>query len=243
MPNARPRAVWAFLLFLLIIFPRPAIAATIAPTVYEQDDLGDPVLLKDFTYSLSVDCAAAVINVIVMDGHNKPVESAYTYLKYIDFSTPLISKGPTDREGFVLHKLPGSTTLMRGLFILVIEKAGFRSKEIHFDISGCYGPPRQPKPPAAKPPSGNSASGNNSTRINSSNGSGPQENTTSQSQSNATDSTNASANRTGRNGTGIMAEMAGMAGKMCLPAFAIAFLVPLAYLSAVFNSFFKSGKQ
>jgi hypothetical protein len=139
----------ALALLLALFLPLLHANVVIAPTVYEQDDFGDPVLLQDFTYSLSVDCTAATISVIAMDEKNKPVEGAYTYLKYIDFSSPLISKGPTDREGFVLHKLPGSTKLMRGLFVLVMEKNGFRGKEVHFDISGCYSNGTiQPKPPA-----------------------------------------------------------------------------------------------
>ncbi len=150
----------AALLLLLLLFA-PLHANVIAPTVYEQKDLGDPIFLHDFTYSLSADCTAATISIIVMDDHNVPVEGAYTYLKYVDFSSPLLAQGPTDREGFILDKLPGSSTLMRGLFILVIEKKGFRNKEVHFDISGCYSNKTavQPAPPAAKPPANNTTSG------------------------------------------------------------------------------------
>lgn len=125
-------------LAVLLLLTPLAHAIVIGPTVYEQDDLGDPVFLQDFTYSLSADCTAATITSVAMDGKNRPVEGARTYLKYVDFATPLISQGPTDREGVKLHKLPGSPLLMRGMFVLVMEKEGFRSKEIHFDISGCY---------------------------------------------------------------------------------------------------------
>lgn len=147
------RGMAALLLLLLL----PLLHANVvAPTIYEQEDLGDGTVLSDFTYSLSVDCTAATISIIVMDSHNTPVEGADTYLKYVDFSSPLIAQGQTDREGFRLDKLPGSSLLMRGLFILVIEKKGFRNKEVHFDISGCYSnkTTTQP-PPAAKPPANN----------------------------------------------------------------------------------------
>jgi len=147
-------------------------AVTIGPHIYEQKDMGDPAL-EDFTYSLSVDCTAAAINLIVMDDDTARVQDANAYLKYIDFSSPLIANGVTDKDGFVVLKLPGDVKLMRGLFILVIEKKGFRNKEIHFDITGCltntsWIPPAVPvtpkpnytyNPPPTNPPQQN-ASGN-----------------------------------------------------------------------------------
>lgn len=121
-----------FALFLSLSF-----AATIGPRIFEQDDFGDPSW-EQFVYSVGVDCEQATIKLIVMDGDYQRVEEANTYLKYVDYSSPLISSNSTGGDGVVLHKLPGSTQLMRGLFILVIEKQGFRTKEVHFDIYGCY---------------------------------------------------------------------------------------------------------
>ncbi|MDD5340303.1 MAG: hypothetical protein PHV13_03565 [Candidatus ainarchaeum sp.] len=210
-------------LLLALFLPLLHANVVIPPTVYEQDDFGDPVLLQDFTYSLSVDCTAATISVIAMDEQNKPVEGAYTYLKYIDFSSPLISKGPTDREGFVLHKLPGSTKLMRGLFVLVMEKNGFRGKEVHFDISGCYSNGTvQPKPPAAKPPANNTTTAPpadvpppfNYTPL-------------------PTGANNTTGNQSGAPGTG-----AENASGMCLPAF----LIALSMAMVVIFKFLKRGK-
>ena len=112
-------------------------ALVIGPRIYEQQNLGD-VSLSEFTYSLSVDCTASTISLIVMNANNSPVKDAQSYLKYIDFSAPLISRGTTDKDGFKLHKLPGDTRVMRGLFVFVIEKNGYRNKEIHFTLEGCY---------------------------------------------------------------------------------------------------------
>jgi hypothetical protein len=128
----------AAVVLLLVLFLTPLHAKSVAPTIYEQKDMGDESVLRQLTYSISVDCTAAAINLIVMDDHNQPLGGADTYLRYVDFSTPLIAQGKTDKNGFILEKLPGSTLLMRGLFILVMEKNGFLNKEIHFDISGCY---------------------------------------------------------------------------------------------------------
>ena len=145
------------MLFLLLL---PMI---VAPTIYEQEDFGSESL-EEFTYSISVDCTAGTIKLIVGDEDNKPVEDANTYLKYIDFAQPLISSGETDKEGKVVHKLPGNVKLMRGFFIMVIQKTDYKSKEIHFDISRCHAnetieetvePEEEPpeiEPPAAPPP-------------------------------------------------------------------------------------------
>ena len=141
------------LVLLLVLFLTPLHANVVAPTIHEQADLGDDTVLKDFTYSIGVDCIASAIRLTVLDDRNKPVQGASTYLKYVDFSTPLIDQGATDQDGFILEKLPGSPTLMRGLFILVIEKSGFRDKEIHFDISGCYSNTTAKAP--VKPPANN----------------------------------------------------------------------------------------
>jgi hypothetical protein len=136
-------------------------AAIIGPTVYEQDDFGD-ISLNEFTYSLSVDCDAATLRVIVMNESIKPVEGANVYLKYVDYASPLISSGTTGKDGLVLHELPGNVSLMRGLFILVIGKEGYRGKEVHFDILRCLpnqttipSPPVQPPQQLPPPPSEN----------------------------------------------------------------------------------------
>jgi hypothetical protein len=139
-------------LLLLLLLPL-AHADVIAPTIYEQKDLG-PTAHEQFTYSISVDCTAGTIDVIIMDSEINPVKDANSYLKYIDFAQPLISTSTSDKDGQVLHKLPGDVRLMRGFFVLVIQKNDFRSKEIHFDIGGCYSdetpsPPSQPSQPGS----------------------------------------------------------------------------------------------
>ncbi len=138
-------------IFFLVFLVNIAGAAVVAPTIYEQRDLGTPSL-EEFTYSISVDCTSASIHVHVLDEEYEQVEGANTYLKYIDFAQPLISSGETDKEGYFLHKLPGNVKLMRGFFILVIQKSGFRNKEIHFDIGRCYNDEVPPKEPEKESP-------------------------------------------------------------------------------------------
>lgn len=138
-----------FLLFLLSI----SSAIIIGPRIYEQEDFGD-ISLEEFTYSLSVDCSNGQINAIVMDGNNTPVGGADTYLRYVDYAQPLISSTETLGDGTAVHDLPGKVSFMRGLFILVIHKDGFRGKEVHFDILGCLTNQTwiPPPPPVVSPP-------------------------------------------------------------------------------------------
>src|SRR5512143_182401 len=129
-------------------------AMVVGPVIYEQKDFGN-IGQHQFTYSLSADCNASVITAIIYNESNKPVQDANVLLSYVDFSTPLLRNLYTDKDGIAIMKLPGQVQLMRGLFILVIQKNGFKSKEVHFDLYPCFHngtlPPKPAPPP--KPPS------------------------------------------------------------------------------------------
>lgn len=148
------RAVIAVLSLLFLLGASHALV--VGPAIYEQKDFnGDQ---HQFTYSLSADCNASVITAIIYNESNKPVQDANVLLSYVDFSTPLLRNLYTDKDGVAILKLPGQVQLMRGLFILVIQKSGFRSKEVHFDLYPCFHngslPPKPappPKPPASIP--------------------------------------------------------------------------------------------
>jgi len=134
-------------MLITLLLASVSFASIVGPRILEQDDNGD-ISLKTFMYSLSADCNASTINLTVMDASLKPVQDARALLKYVDFSTPTIGNVMSDKDGYVLLKLPGNVQLMRGLFVLVIEKHGYRNKEVHFDLAPCY--PGY-KPPAPKP--------------------------------------------------------------------------------------------
>jgi hypothetical protein len=133
------------------------VASATAPFIYEQKNLGF-YNFPEFTYSLSVDCEEGTIDAILMDANFTRLEGVNSYLKYVDFESKLISSETSDEHGIVEHELPGNVSLMRGLFIMVIEEKGFRSKEIHFDISPCYSnvtfppPPQRPERNGTMPP-------------------------------------------------------------------------------------------
>lgn len=136
------------IIIALLVF---SVMAAAAPMIHEQRNLGY-YAYPEFVYSLGVDCDAGVVRVIVMDANFTRLEGVNSYLKYVDFASPLISSETSDENGYVYHELPGNVSLMRGLFILVIEKKGYRSKEIHFDISKCYTNATYPDPPSPAAP-------------------------------------------------------------------------------------------
>ncbi len=146
------RQTTAALLFIFLFGISNALV--VGPVIYEQKDFGT-MGQHQFTYSLSADCNASVITAIIYNESNKPVQDANVLLSYVDFSTPLLRNLYTDKDGVAILKLPGQVQLMRGLFILVIQKSGFKSKEVHFDLYPCFHngslPPKPPPPP--KPPS------------------------------------------------------------------------------------------
>src|SRR5512143_328248 len=125
-------------------------AMVVGPVIYEQKDFGN-IGQHQFTYSLSADCNASVITAIIYNESNKPVQDANVLLSYVDFSTPLLRNLYTDKDGIAIMKLPGQVQLMRGLFILVIQKNGFKSKEVHFDLYPCFHNGQLPPKPAPPP--------------------------------------------------------------------------------------------
>lgn len=204
------------LLLALFLLAGAANALAIGPRIYEQDDLGD-ISLSEFTYSLSADCNASTISVFVYNETNRPIRDANLYLKYVDFSTPLMSNTKTDKDGFSLVRLPGNVLLMRGLFVLIIEKTGYRNKEVHFDLSPCWGGSSIPTKPQTNGTANSSNATSPTTPLNP-----PSNNSTA-----TVPPTNPSANGTGagnqtQNGTGIPEETQPCQGAAFLLASAFA---------------------
>jgi len=158
-----------FLLLLLLILSVAAAVET-PLTIYEQRSLG-VVYEEDFDdMAITMDCDESVITIhIRSDG--KPITGAVARLIYVDYSVPLLAAGPTDVEGRFVYKLVGERDFMTGLFLVVVEKEGYKNKEAHFDIHKCIieaeeveiieeipeteeppVTPPPPKPPEEKPP-------------------------------------------------------------------------------------------
>lgn len=112
-------------------------ADTIAPTLISQDDQQDPSL-PSFVFSFSVNCVNSTGIFYVFDENLTPVSNVSSYLSYIDYSTPLLSRSSSDQNGKIIHNLVGKTIFMRGMFVWYLTKEGYRPKEVHFDIRKCF---------------------------------------------------------------------------------------------------------
>ena len=125
------------ILFLFCFFISISNAKIIAPKIYAQNDMGD-YTLKQMTYAITVDCDQKLINLTSMDEHIKILPNVSYYVQYIDYSNPLIASNKTNLNGLGIVNLPGETKFLRGLFVLFMQKSGYKNKEIDFAINGCY---------------------------------------------------------------------------------------------------------
>ncbi len=147
------KIILALMLTISVAFP-----TKIIPYVFEHQDFGNEEL-PIFLYGLGADCEAATIRQETFNEDMEPVEGVNSYLLYHDFSTPLISSGDTDADGIIIHELPSGVDHYTGLFVLTLEKNGYRKKEIHFTITQCMDvrepPPEEeapePETPAEEP--------------------------------------------------------------------------------------------
>ncbi len=126
------------ILILLLLLVSMVYAQRVAPTLIGDKDFGNGDL-EEMRYAISAQCKEATVDLMVFDREYKRVPSAKTYLTYVDYEAKLLATNYTDSQGFRSHKLPGNPRFMRGLFILLIEKEGFRNQEIYFTIDRCYG--------------------------------------------------------------------------------------------------------
>jgi hypothetical protein len=109
----------------------------IAPNLISQDDHLDPSL-PQLIFSFSVDCTNSVGTFYVLDSNLTPISNVSSYLSYLDYSTPLLSRSVSDQNGKITHALVGKTIFMRGIFVWYFTKEGYRPKEVQFDIRKCF---------------------------------------------------------------------------------------------------------
>ena len=121
---------------------------TLDPIEYKNfGAISDP----NFTVTLSMDCPSGEITQTTMSG-GSAVKGANSYLKYVQYSVPLLTSGTTDSSGKLVHKLPGTVSYYTGLFTLTVEKSGYQKQEVHFGISKCFVNATAPPPVIAPPP-------------------------------------------------------------------------------------------
>jgi hypothetical protein len=106
---------------------------TIIP--FEYKDFGAQEL-PVFNVTMEMDCVEQKFSADV-SSDDAPVGGVTTYLKYVQYDNPLLSTKITDNSGQVTHQVHGNISFMTGIWVFVMEKADFRKREAHFEISGC----------------------------------------------------------------------------------------------------------
>lgn len=145
------KRIMLFLFLFLFSLSFAIYPGNITITPFESKDFGNEGL-PAFDVTVTADCLAVEINQYT-SSQGTPVSGAMGYLKQVQYTIPLISSGSTDSSGYLTHQLPGNISFYTGLFTLTVEKSGYRKKELHFDVSGCFVNVTPPTPPNITPPS------------------------------------------------------------------------------------------
>lgn len=119
---------------------------------------------QHFNISLFYDCNKTLFVHIADEVTSAPVSSAIVRLFYEERYTPLLGTGLTNASGDYQYTLIGDPKLMRNIFLVVVEKQDFITKEAHFVLPRCdeQQPSQQPSATPSKenrtvPPSDNAS--------------------------------------------------------------------------------------
>jgi hypothetical protein len=164
-------------LFLILILAL-GFAITVRPDFRDSRDRGSESL-EALNVGLSVDCDTKALSVDVEGNESgNAIAGASVYLFYTDYEYQLIASGATGSDGIARINVLGTRDYLTKLYILRVEKPGYRSKEIEFTYEKCFQEQPAPEPPAnnttpSQPPEGNTTPPANDTPP--SNGTGPLE--------------------------------------------------------------------
>jgi hypothetical protein len=111
---------------------------------------------------LTIDCDTKDLIIDVKDSETEErITGMDTVLFYTDYGyQPLPTPKTTDSEGRVVMQVPGTLDFLTGLFILRVDKQGYRTIEIEFLYEKCFEPapeqeedePEEETPPANDTP-------------------------------------------------------------------------------------------
>lgn len=132
---------------LLLLIASLASAFVVQADFLGVQETGDENL-ESLDVGISIDCDEKDLTVSVMgEDSEEPVAGASAFLFYTDYEYQLIATGTSDSEGIANIDVLGNRDYLTALFILRVDKSGYRSKEIEFAYEKCF-----EEPPAAPPP-------------------------------------------------------------------------------------------
>ncbi|MFH0884679.1 MAG: hypothetical protein V1861_03135 [Candidatus Micrarchaeota archaeon] len=135
--------------FIVLLIVGLAAAFTVKPAYIEIHDTGNENL-PALNVDISIDCDTKNVHINVASNETgEPLEGAMTYLFYTDYTyQALPNPGKTDVDGNTAIPVPGTIRFLNAMFILRVDKQGYRSREIEFAYKKCFEtPPKPPEPP------------------------------------------------------------------------------------------------
>ncbi len=122
-------------------------AFSVEPDFIDVQETGNENL-PSLDVRIGLDCTTKDVGVTVLsDEDGEPLDGAKAYLFYTDYTyQALPNPGTTDAEGSAVIPVPGSIRFLNAMFILRVDKQGFRSKEIQFVYEYCFDEPPQDEP-------------------------------------------------------------------------------------------------
>jgi len=129
-------------LFFLAALVLAASAFSVVPHFIDVQDTGSESL-PSLDVGISLDCDSKNVTVTVLsDDDGTPVAGADARLFYTDYTyQPLPNPGKTDSKGMAGLPVPGTLKFLNAMFVLRVDKQGFKSREIEFAYEYCFDPP------------------------------------------------------------------------------------------------------
>jgi len=112
-------------------------AAIVAADIIEEKDTGASVL-QNLSAKLLTDCGSNTVIAFLSDGGNgNPVDGATIFIFRTDSGYRILNRTLTNAEGKGVIGVPGKIQFLNDMYVLRIEKSGFRSKEIELTFWNC----------------------------------------------------------------------------------------------------------
>ncbi|MFH0737939.1 MAG: hypothetical protein V2A68_05195 [Candidatus Micrarchaeota archaeon] len=122
-------------------------AFSVEPAFRGIQDTGNQNL-EPLDVRIIVDCDNKNMTVDVKGNESGDALSGATaFLFYTDYEYQLIGTGSTGSDGKARINVMGNMDYLTALFILRVDKPGYRSKEIEFTYQRCFEAQAPPKPP------------------------------------------------------------------------------------------------
>jgi hypothetical protein len=130
--------------FVLMVLLALGLAAafSVRPEYRGVQDTGSGSISMDV--GIMIDCDTNSLAVTVKSNDTgEPIPDASTYLFYTNYGYQALSSGKTNDAGVAAIPVTGKRDYLTSLFVLRVDKQGFRSREIEFTFKKCFEAPPQ----------------------------------------------------------------------------------------------------